>query len=449
MQMHAGGCCCGCCFLSIIQTGFAWSGIPQRFSVNSAAWSWSMPSGLSQVSVPGPLTPAVEVQLYDQIFNAVSIVKSLSSVGQNNTAWCMNSNKYGAAFGAYPAHPAYAVDASADAQWLAVDDQSVTQWYHPAYGVYNAGGVGGSVKTIKAECDSYIVDMIDDSANNSGATPWRTYDTTAIAALSAYPQYFLDYDYRCSNTTLYSVPFDECFGGAQTAWQSTTVTFGTTMTLSVSRQLTGQCKWLCRVRLKPRFSIWSNAFLSRIEFYGRSTLFASPGSMVDPAERIMYASGYIRTYATPLSGFQRRYSGNFGYVHHSAPVENGDYKDAIFGQVGWQHPPYMISRGYGVGGLPYDDVRRFVNTGSPLQDGSVSAEPPGGWRTALEFSYLSDRPIDCREDIDNSNPVSLSLVETPPTGYATWAAFLAECSQAFGLSSPPATMTIQRLSDIA
>lgn len=443
-------CRCSCCLSRYTELG-TW--YPQRWSVDAGSWSWSLPSGLTQYDLDGPLSPAVETQIHSQEFHALTVAHPLTGLGADMTAWSMHEDKYGAAFGTIPVTTPYGATASSfppDFRWLCVDDTSIAQWWHDAYAVVR-NSAGYELISVPAALISEIVPLVDRSDNTSGAVPWRDYDTDEIETLGAdYAGCFVE-DMRIGAAG-YDIPWgigDEC--NEDVEWQSGAATFGNSIELSALTDGNGQCWWYATVRIKPRFSVWSNGLLSRAEYY-------RAGSAPDPLT--LHANGYIRNgVSTP--GLQTQYSGKFGFVHPAIPLETG-YQSSEFADRGWTVPPYLIPSYGSIGTNPFrwNDTTRNPNNAGPGNESLVTSNPPGGWRCWIVVYYRSALPINCRRDLEDGDSITLELVDSdvgvngwglPPdtgSGIIPWSDWLGFMSDAWGLSTPPSTITVQRLEDL-
>lgn len=372
-------CHCGCC-IPATTTDVDWDSIPQRFQIDTDPWSWTMPEGWTYQSVKYPSTAAFENVAFS------TFAKSLSTVGQSNVAWILNSNKYTPSFGTWSApsiasasNPFGLHNGYGAFQWTAADHDSLVQYWHDAGD--RSPAVPGTY------LNSHVKSMLDTSSNTSGATPFMTPDVAASYA-----------DEDSENGDFVSNLGD---------YQQTTSTFGSSQRIYIQRLSDGQCHWVCLVTLKPRFSM---------------------AMSIDPV------LPYERT---------RRVS----------PAVS-----RLVGGTAYTNPPYLIDRGLGSTFLMqpdtgYSEDTRLVNWGGPLDFSLVSSEPPGGWRSWIELAYISDAPVNCMNDVQEMEPFTLTLVEQvnrvslgPPQ--PTWSEWLDLMNQAFGLESPPTSMTIQRLADI-
>lgn len=378
-------CHCGCC-VPATETGIDWDRIPQRFSINTGAWSWGMPSGITQVS------DGLTGDPFDK-YHMTLFARSLNNVGQGNVAWIVpynpeiNGSKYSEAFGPVPPGvSSYRSSAEGVWQWVSADDESLWQGWWDAYefGIpYQFAGLYSS-----------LTERIDASDNASGATPWRQPDMDAIYA-QAYAQ-------------IDSSIIDNLGNPANDGWGSGTVstTIGTEHRIYTQTLPTGQCYWVCKIKIKPRFSILTDGGVP--PHLGLNSLFGH----VDPA--VSRRSGTI--------------------------VSN---------------PPYQINAGHGYWSF-YDEQATLVNRGGFGDLGTLTSKPPGGWRSWIEIGYVSDNPINCNDDIQDMNEIPMHLNEQVamgglpgyPVPVPTWSEYLSIMNTAFGLAAPPSTMTIQRLEDI-
>lgn len=435
--------CGGCCLRPFGGDGAPIdpAAVPQRFQIDTDPWSWAVAEGLTQVDqTSADLTTATETNIASQEFHSLTIAHNLDSLGQSQIAWSFWYEKYGPAFGTAPPITPYGYFGGAWAfpyKWLVADDRSVIQFFHPAYGIVRNGFTYEKV-SVAAACESYLRDMIDTSANASGATPWRAYDPTELAAIDAtYPTDFAASDLRIGASG-YLTPLNP-----NIAWDSLAVTYGNTIEISIHNQSPGPCHWQAVVRIRPRFSIWSNGLLTRPEYYRLAST---------PVPPDLHANGYIRQTVSP--GQQSRYTGRFGFVQPAALQPGaGEYGDWKFGRRGFGIPPEVINR-YGMADPFHDDTTRYQNGAAIDNAALVSDDPPGGWRSWIEITYRSVNPINCTDDIENSEPIALALVTDPvrlysgPVSYMPWADWLDLMADAWGLGSPPTTMTIQRLADL-
>lgn len=444
MRLQIGNCC-GCCLSRYTELG---SWYPQRWSVNAGSWSWSIATGITQHDLNGPLSPAVETQIESQEFHSLIAAHPLTGLGSGMTAWSFHADKYGAAFGTMPSSTPYGGTSSSWPpyySWLVVDDTSVAQWWHDAYAVVRNGTPYEKI-SVAADLITEIVPMVDRSDNASGAAPWRDYDTDEIDTLgAAYAGCFVD-DMRIGASG-YSILWgigEEC--NEDVEWQSGAATIGNTIQIAPLTDGNGICWWFATVRIRPRFSCWTNGLLSRAEYY-------RTGSAPSPLD--LHANGYIRNgVSAPL---QNAYSGKFGFVHPAIPLESG-YQSSAFADRGWTVPPYLIPSYGSIGTNPFrfNDTTRLRNNAGPGNVSLSSDDPPGGWRSWIEVQYKSAIPINCQRDLEDGDAVTLHLVDDPVsvTQYAVdggtipWADWLDFMSDAWGLGTPPSTITIQRLSDL-
>lgn len=437
----------GCCLGQYTEIG---SWYPQRWDVDAGSWSWSIPTGLTQYDLNGPLSPAVEPQIAEQEFHSLTAAHPLSGLGSGMTAWSFHASKYGGAFGSIPASTPYGPTYSGstpDFMWLAVDDTSLWQAWHDAYAIVRNGTPYEKI-SLPAELHSAIVPMLDTTDNTSGATPWRDYDGDELVVLGmSYEGCFAD-DMRIGASG-YTIPWgigDEC--NEDVAWQAAVAPLGNSIEVGVRTDGDGRCWWIATVRIRPRFSVWSNGILTREEYY-RTTV-------PDPPD--LYANGYIRNVTGGDPTKQASYPGRFGFVHPGVPKSDG-YQSYEFADRGWTIPPYLIAdyTGVGVGVFRFNDSTRLRNNAGPGNESLSTSDPPGGWRSWIEVYYESASPINCQRDLIDADPVTLQLVtdNVPVIAYSTapgstipWSDWLDFMSDAWGLGSPPSTITIQRLADL-
>ncbi len=323
---------------------------------------------------------------FDNFFMS-TFAKSLDTVGQSNVAWILNSNKYTSSFGTWLTLPASSIDSNPFGSHLSYGAFQWTAADHDSLVQYWHDAGDRSPMNPGTYLNSHVKPMLDTSSNTSGATPWMTPDIAA------------SYDDEAASNGDF-VPYFSLY-------KQTVCTFGSSQRIYIQRLPNGECHWVCLVTLKPRFSL---------------------AMSIDPI------LSYERT---------RRVSPAISRT---------------VGGTSYTNPPYLITAGLGSSFLMQPDIgysedSRLVNWGGPVDLSAVSSVPPGGWRSWIELTYVSDSPVNCSSDIDDMEPFGLTLVEDftrislgPPK--PSWASWLGIMNTAFGLDTPPSTMTIQRLSDI-
>jgi len=446
-------CHCSCCLGAYGSFG---SWFPQAWNIAVGSWSWNIPSGITE-RIDNGLTR--ETQVDSEQINSYTIAHPLTGFsGTNHKAWSWHADSYGAAFGTIPTQtpwgPTATTGSSPFYKWVAVDETSVAQWWHDAYGVVR-NGLSYELSSVPAELHTELVPLIDTSDNVIAATPWMSYDLATMATLgSAYTGCFVS-DLRIGASG-YTVPWtlgEEC--NEDVTWQSGAATLGNSVEIGVVGEDTTSCRWEATVRIRPRFSVYSNGLLNRAEYYRT----ASP-----PSPLTLYANGYIRN-GFVVSPQVERYLGRFGFVHPAIPWASGFY-DAFFGSRGWTVPDYLLptyatvgtgSVRFSDGSLNFGDtIPRLINGAGPGNVGTDVSNPPGGWRSWIEVKYRSVNTINCLSDLENGDPIAMAVVDDDvavhysgmPSGKIPWADWVSLMADAWGLSTPPATITIQRATEI-